>query len=69
MYNNLLQESRHHPADKLEDCITFALSHARLYSAESDDERDDKSDTADTFNISCGDGRSRSSLSDIVVSV
>ena len=56
-------------ADKIEERITFSLSHARLYLDESDDERDDKSASANTFNIYCGDGGSISSLSAITVSL
>ena len=46
----------------LEERITFALSHAGLYLFELYDEQDDKSAAANTFDISCGGGRSRSSL-------
>ena len=45
------------------------MSHARLYSSESYNERDDKSADANTFNRSCGDGGSSYSLSAIIVSV
>ena len=69
MDNDLLRAYRHSPADKIEERITFALSHARLDLVESDDEQDDKSAAANTFNISCGGGVSRSSLSAITVSV
>ena len=69
MDNALLRASGNSPADKIEDRITFALSHACIYSAESDDERDDKSDAANTFYRSCGDGGSSSSLSAIIFSV
>ena len=61
--------SRYYPSDKIKERIIFALSHTHLYLAESDDERDDKSAAANTFNISCGGGGSSSSLSDITVSV
>ena len=69
MDNDLLHLYGHSPADKIEYRITFALSHAPLCLAESDDERDAKSDAANTFDISCGDGVSSSSLSAINVSV
>ena len=69
MYNSLLYASVHYPADKIEDRITFALRHAHLYLAESDDEQDDKSSTKNTFNRSYGGGGSSSSLSSIGVSV
>ena len=45
------------------------MSHARLYLAGSDDERDDKSAATNKFDISCGGGGSSSSLSAITVSV
>ena len=35
--NDLLHASGHCPADKIEERITFALIHARLYLYESDD--------------------------------
>ena len=44
MDNSILNASGHSPADKIELHIHFALSHARLYLTESDDERDNKSD-------------------------
>ena len=53
------------PADKIKERITLALIHARLYLAESDDERDDKSDASNIFDISCGGEGYSSSLSDI----
>ena len=62
MDNALLHASGNPPVDKIEDRITFALRHARLYLFESYDERDDKSSAANTFDIFCGGGRSRSSL-------
>ena len=37
MYNALLHASGHFLEDKIEERITFALSHAHLYLAESDD--------------------------------
>ena len=69
MDNALLHEYEHYPEDKIEERITFALSHARLYLAESDHEQDDKSAAANTFNISYSSGVSSSSLSAIIVSV
>ena len=69
MDNALLHEYVHYPEYKIEDRITFALIHACLYSAESDDERDNKSTAANTSDQSCDDGGSRSSLSAIVVFV
>ena len=62
MDNALLHESGHYPEDKIEEQINFALRHTRLYLAESDDERDDKSAAANTFDISCVGGGSRSLL-------
>ena len=59
----LLHASEHSLADKIEERITFDLSHARLYLAKSDDEWDDKSAAANTFNVSCGVGGSSPSLS------
>ena len=49
MDNDLLHASIHSPSDKIEERITFALRHARLYLFEPDDEQDDKSDAANTF--------------------
>ena len=46
MDNALLHASGHPPADKIEERITFALRHAHLFLAESDDEQDDKSAAA-----------------------
>ena len=62
MDNALLHSYGHSPADKIEERITFSLSYAGLYLFESDGELDDKSSAANTFDISCGGGRSRSSL-------
>ena len=62
MYNALLRASGNSPVDKIEERITLALSHAHLYLFESDDEQDEKSSSANTFNISCGGGRYRDSL-------
>ena len=62
MDNAILHASGHYPEDKIEERITLALSHARLYLFESYDERDDKSAAANAFDISCGGGISRSSL-------
>ena len=56
MDNSLLHGSGHYPADKIEERINFALIYARLYLAESDDEQDNKSSAANTFDISCGCG-------------
>ena len=53
MDNYLLHAHGHSTADKIEEWITFALSHACLYLAESDDERDGKYAAENTFNISC----------------
>ena len=69
MDNDLLHASGHSPENKIEERITFAFSHAHLYLAEQDDEQYNKSDAANTFDISCGGGGSRSSLSAITVSV
>ena len=55
MDNSLFNASGHSPADKTEEQITFALIYARLYLAESDDERDDKSAAANIF-VSCSSG-------------
>ena len=62
MDNALLHASGHSPADKIEEHIPFALIHAPLYLSESDDEQDNKSAAANTFDILCGGGESRSSL-------
>ena len=64
-----MHASGHSSTDKIEERITLVLSHVCLYLSESDDERDNKSAAANTFNISCGGGGYRSSLSDITVSV
>ena len=69
MDNFLMHASGHFPEDKIEERINFALIHARLYIAESDDEWDNKSSAANTFNISCGGRGSRYSLKSITVSV
>ena len=58
MDNNILHASCHYTADKTEDRINFSLSHERLYLFGSDDERYDKSATANKFDIYCGGGRS-----------
>ena len=58
MENALLHESGISPEDKIEEQITFALCHARLYLTESYDDWDDKSTAANIFDISCGGGRS-----------
>ena len=62
MDNDLMHESGHSQADRIEDWVIFALSHVRLYLAESDDELDDKSAAVNTLYISYGDGGSSSSL-------
>ena len=69
MYNALLHVYGNYPAEKIEERITFALSHIGLYLAESDDERDDKYSTSNTLYISCGGGGYSFSLSAITVSV
>ena len=69
MDNALLHVSGHYPAYKIEERIIFALSHALLYLAESDDEQDYKSAATNTFDISCVGGEYSSSLSAITVSV
>ena len=56
MDDALLHASGNSQADKIEERITFALRHARLYLAESDDERDDKSAPANTLYIFCDVG-------------
>ena len=62
MDNPLLHAYVHSPEDKIEERITFTLSHASLYFAESYDERDNKSAAENTFDISYDGGRSRSSF-------
>ena len=62
IYNALLHASGHFQYYKIEEQINFALSDARLYLSESYDELDEKSAAANTFDISCGGGGSRSSL-------
>ena len=47
-----MHASIHYPSDKIEERIAFALSHAHLYLAESDDKQEDKSAAANTFYIS-----------------
>ena len=47
---------------KVEEQITLALYHAHLYLAELEDEQDNTSAAANTFNISCGGGGPRYSL-------
>ena len=69
MYNALLHVYGNYPAEKIEERITFALIHAHLYLAESDDEQYNKYTTANIFYISCGGGGSSSSLSSIDVSL
>ena len=62
MDNALLHASGHYPEDKIEERINFALSHARLYLFESDDEQDNNSAATNSFYIYCGVGVSISSL-------
>ena len=69
MDNFTLHASGHSPEDKIEERITFALIHAVLYLAESDDEQENKCAAENTFYISCGDRGFCSSLSSITVSV
>ena len=69
MDNDLLHSSVHSPADRIEERTNFALSYARLYLAESYDERDDTYAAANTFDISCSGGGSRYLLSTITVSI
>ena len=69
MDNALVHASGNFPADKIWERITFALSHACICLAESDDERDKKSAAANTFDIYYGNGVSSSSLSAITVSI
>ena len=69
MDDYLLHAYGHYPSDKTEERITFAISHVCLYLSESDDEQDEKSVAANTFDISYGGGGYRSSLSAITVSV
>ena len=69
MYNVVLYASGHFTAYKIEERITFALSHARLYLSESDDEQDDKYAAANTLDIYYVGGGSSSSLSAITVSI
>ena len=67
--NAVLHVSGRSPANKIEERINFAWSHVSLYLFESDNERDHKSASANTFDISYGGGRSRSSIYSITVSV
>ena len=69
MDNALLHTYGHSRSNTREEQITFTLSLARLYLSESDDEQDDKSDSSNKLYISCGGGRSSTSLSSITVSV
>ena len=62
MDNTLLHDSGHPPAYKIEERVTFALSHEHLYLAESDDKQDKNSAAAKIFDISGGGGGSSSSL-------
>ena len=56
MDNALLHASGNSTAVKIEERITFTLSHAHLYLFESDDERDENSAAVNTFDIYCGGG-------------
>ena len=69
MDNVLLHASGHSPENKIEERITFVLSHAHLYLAESDDEQENKSASANIFYIFCCGGGPRYLLSAITVSV
>ena len=69
MDNAILHASVNSPAEKIEEQINFALSHACLILPESDYEQDDKSSAANTFDISFGGGGYRASFSAITVSV
>ena len=60
IYNYLLHASIHPPVYKTEYQINLALIHARFYSAESDDERYEKSAAVNAFNRYCGGGGSSS---------
>ena len=62
MDNAILHASGHSPAYKMEEWITLALSHSRLYLSESYDEQDGNPDAANTFDASYGGGGSSSSL-------
>ena len=57
---DILQASGHFPEDKIEEQIKISLSHACSYLFKSDDEWVDKYAAANTFDISCGGGGSRS---------
>ena len=46
MDNSILNASGHYPANKIEERISFALSHAHLYLSELDDEQYNKSPSA-----------------------
>ena len=69
IYNALLHASEYSLANKIEECIPFALIHERSYLAESDDEREYKSSAAKTFDLSCCGAGYSASLSAITVSV
>ena len=63
MYNDMLHAAGLSPVDKIEERITIALYHARLYLSESDGDWDNtQSSNENTFNIYCGGGEFRSSL-------
>ena len=57
----------HSPLDKTKERITFSLIYTPLYLTESYDEQYDNYAAANTFNICCGGGVSRSSLIAITV--
>ena len=59
MDNALLYASGNYLAYKIEELITFALSHAHLYLEESDDGWDNNSAAENTFDISYGGEGSR----------
>ena len=52
MYNYILNVSGISLSDKIEERIILALYHAHLYLSESDNEQDNKSTAANTFDIS-----------------
>ena len=69
MDNALLNMSGNFPADKTEEQITSALSHAHVYLTESDDERHNNYAAANKLYKSCDGRGSSSSISSITVSV
>ena len=62
MDNSILYASGNSPSDKIEERITFTLSHSYLYLFESDDEQNDRSAATNTFDVSYGGEISRYSL-------